>query len=165
LYKAKQQEISVTMRADNPDSPMSGYLEEYYGYPAIYFGERNEEPEFIPAVNFVFSDESKRNMKLKQRDVFEQKPIGLSDEEWYYLIHKDNKSYEDLYKQKNITDDSEQVEDEKSSKIRVKDVIIYIIVFIVVSIFLTVIGGGLAVAAMIIYKKKKHKGSKKKDKK
>jgi hypothetical protein len=165
LYKAKQQEISVTMRADNPDSPMSGYLEEYYGYPAIYFGERNEEPEFIPAVNFVFSDESKRNMKLKQRDVFEQKPIGLSDEEWYYLIHKDNKSYEDLYKQKNITDDSEQVEDEKSSKIRVKDVIIYIIVFIVVSIFLTVIGGGLAVAAMIIYKKKKNKGSKKKDKK
>lgn len=83
--------LTVTMRADSAEHPTSGYLEHYMGEDALVMGRRSIRPSIRMAADQLFGGEWGKAIGLDKIDIMAEKPAGLSDAEWCYLIWKDQR--------------------------------------------------------------------------
>lgn len=80
--------LTITMRAESAEHPSCGYLEHYMGQDALVMGKHNFRPSIRMAADQLFGGEWGKVMGLRKLDILAEKPSGLSDAEWCYLIWK-----------------------------------------------------------------------------
>ena len=82
--------LDLIYRSDDPERPYSGYLTDYGNQEGMSIRKMEVMIEFRDVVDYLFSQEIKANLALKERNILLPKPGNMNDEEWCYLIWKDH---------------------------------------------------------------------------
>lgn len=88
--RTEEKSVSLMVRAKHNDNPFCGYLEPYGGRKAIEVGGVQGVPSIQIALDHLMNPTDASNLHLLQRDVLADRPEGLDDIEYAYLIWKDN---------------------------------------------------------------------------
>lgn len=86
LPRQEVSSITLTMRLDKPGNAVSGYLETYMGEEPLVVGKHTLCPSIRMAAEQLFGGGFREQLQLKELDILEEKPSGLTDVEWCYLV-------------------------------------------------------------------------------
>ena len=81
----KQDAVYLTVRTKS-STELCGYLESYVGMEPLIVGEYRIRPSLADFATTLFGSRYREYLGLHRRDVLSEKPRGLTDEEWVYLI-------------------------------------------------------------------------------
>lgn len=86
LPRQEVSSVTLTVRLDKPKQALSGYLERYMGNEALVMGGHTIRPSIKMAAEQLFGGEFREQLHLKELDILAEKPSGLTDAEWCYLV-------------------------------------------------------------------------------
>lgn len=90
-----QKSLWFTVRMDqdasgNLTNGIAGYLESYLAEDPLQWGNIELMPSLALFAEDLFNEDNRRQLGLHSRDVLADKPKGLTNEEWVYLIRTDS---------------------------------------------------------------------------
>lgn len=84
----EQESLGFTVRTNSAEE-MEGYLESYAGLEPLEVGGTCLRPSLAVFAGTLFGSSYRESLRLRRRDLLGEKPSGLTDEEWAYLIRTD----------------------------------------------------------------------------
>lgn len=88
--RENQKITQLFVRSNKKDHPFTGRVESYDGNPGLTLSDGVGSPSIKMAVEQLFTPSNIEFLHLKNRDVLEEKPEGLDEWEFVYLMWMDN---------------------------------------------------------------------------